>query len=119
MPEEVIHEAQGYPDIDTFSDLIYPTTAGVLRALQEVMATVDPADSTLVDLFRNRGNADPLLIACAIDARMENAQYLFADEWVVVSDDRAVQSKARELEVAALTSSEFLIELRSRSIRSD
>jgi hypothetical protein len=114
---EVLHEAQGYPDIAELSELIYPTTPDVLRALVKVMATVAPTDTTLIDLYHNRGNADPILIACAIVARDDNSPFLFGEEWVVVSDDHAVQAKAAEFDVTALTSGQFLAELEaSRSL---
>jgi hypothetical protein len=109
VPAEVLYEAQGYPDGDELSALLYPTTPAVLRALVEVMATVNPADTSLIDLYHNRGNADPILVACAIVARDENASLLFGEAWSVVSDDHAVQLKATDFNIGFLTSGEFLV----------
>lgn len=50
--------------------------------------------------------ADPLLVACAVDAQRENEQYLFAPVWVIVSNDNAVRAKAVEFGIRVLTSSE-------------
>ncbi len=109
LPDEVLYEAQGYPDIAELADLAYPTTVAVLRALIKVMASLPPSDSKLVDLYHNRGNADPLLVACALVERELNEQRLLTEKWVIVSDDRAVQAKAAEFEVDFLSSEQFLV----------
>lgn len=110
----MLHEAQGYADIAGLSRLVFPMTPAVLRALVQVMATIDPRDVSLIDLYHNRGNADPMLIACAVAARNNDAVLLFGEEWIVVSDDHAVQSKAREFNFLALSTKEFLAELEAQ-----
>ena len=65
IPTEVLHEAQGLPDIKALKELEYKANAGLLRNLREVMSTIEPTDFKLVDLYHNRGNADPILIAAA------------------------------------------------------
>jgi hypothetical protein len=86
----------------------YPTTATVLKQLGTVMATVDDADTALVNLYANKGAADPMLIACALGAAEENAHYLFAAEWIVVSNDKAVRAKATQFGIRAWTREAFL-----------
>lgn len=108
LPDEVLHEARGFPDIEALKTLNYETTADVLRHLIVVMATVPDTDTKLVDLYANRGNADPLLIACALDARTQDEDKLFGPVWVIVSDDEAVRAKAAEFQLELRTSGELL-----------
>lgn len=116
IPSEVLHEASGYPDIASLSELEYPTTVAVLSVLAEVMATVDVGDTSLIDLYHNRGNADPLLVACALDARRANSPFLFGEDWLIVSDDQAVQRKAAQFGVEFLSSASFLEVVRASSL---
>lgn len=108
IPSEVLHEAQGYPDSDALKAVEYPTTASVLRFLRTVMSTVAEDDTALVNLYANKGAADPILVACAMDAMQESASLLFGPTWAVVSNDKAVRAKAAELGVKSLTREEFI-----------
>lgn len=108
LPSEIIHEADGYPDAASFGDVEYPTTASVLKHLGTVMATVPSDDITLVNLYANKGAADPMLIACALDGMEEAAAFLWGPTWVVVSNDKAVRAKAAELGIVSCTREEFL-----------
>ncbi|GAA2567329.1 hypothetical protein [Mycolicibacterium diernhoferi] len=107
IPDEVLYEARGFPDIDELRDCRYETTDAVLRQLLVVMKTVPVADTKLVDLYANRGGADPLIVACALEARSQNDDKLFGPTWVVVSDDDAVREKAAEFEIDRLSAREF------------
>lgn len=107
LPLEVLHEADGSPDIAALKQVGYATTARVLELLKDVMATVPESDTALVDLYANKGAADPLLIACALHASEEAAPLLWKPTWVVVSNDKAVRTKAAELGVTAYTREEF------------
>jgi hypothetical protein len=107
LPSEIIHEAEGYPDVASFKVAEYPTTANVLKHLGTVMTTVPADDTTLVNLYANKGAADPMLIACALDGMEEAAAHLWGPAWVVVSNDKAVRAKAAELGVEACTREEF------------
>ncbi|WP_394525420.1 hypothetical protein [Paenarthrobacter nicotinovorans] len=108
IPGEVLHEAEGFPDIEELKRIEYPTTARVLALLTEVMASVPAGDTKLVDLYANLGNADPLVVACALDGQRGDADKLFAPAWTVVSGDKAVQAKAAEFGLAVITNQEFL-----------
>lgn len=107
LPSEIIHEAEGYLDTASFKDVEYPTTANVLKHLYRVMASVPSDDTALVNLYANKGAADPMLIACALDGIEEAATLLWGPTWVVVSNDKAVQSKAVEFSVESCTRDEF------------
>lgn len=110
LPSEIIHEAEGYPDAASFKEVEYLTTANVLRLLATVMATVPADDTTLVNLYANKGAADPMLIACALDGMEEAATALWGPTWVIVSNDNAVRAKAAVLGVESFTREEFLAE---------
>lgn len=107
IPAEVLYEAQGFPDAEKLQDSEYPTTPTVLMWLEKVMATISPADTRLVDLYANQGNADPLLIACALDGQDLDNQLLMSPTWVVVTGDRAVRAKAKEFDLPVLTNEQF------------
>lgn len=108
IPTEVLHEARGFPDIEELRKLEYPTTGHLLRILIEVMATVPATDTGLVDLYANRGNADPLVVACAIEGQRESDDALFGPTWVVVSEDKAVRAKATEFRIEVRTNEQFV-----------
>ncbi|TAM69289.1 MAG: hypothetical protein EPN48_07830 [Microbacteriaceae bacterium] len=109
LPTEILHEAEGYPDAASFADVEYPTTASVLKHLGTVMATLAEGDTTLVNLYANKGAADPMLIACALNGMEEAAPLLWGPTWVIVSNDKAVRAKATELGVESSTREEFLV----------
>lgn len=60
IPSEVLSEASGLPDIAQLAEFERSMTPAVLAAFEEVMATLVPGDTSLVDLCRIRGNADSL-----------------------------------------------------------
>lgn len=103
IPSEVLHEADGFPDVEALKQIEYSTTPSVLRWLVTVMATVPPDDTDLINLYLNHGSADPLMVACALDARDRETQHLDPLEWVIVTDDKAVKAKAGEFKVRGLT----------------
>lgn len=105
---EVLHEASGFPDLAELRRLEHPVSAGVLARVREVMLTVPPGDFRLVDLYHNLGNADPILVASALDAMEAEAERLFRVEWRIVTDDAAVIVKAREFDVTTLGYVDFL-----------
>lgn len=108
ISSEVLHEVRGFPDIEQLRALDFPLDGEVLRCLREVMKTVRTDDFKLVDLYGNRGNADPILVATALTGMRQAAETLFIEEWVVVSDDHAVRAKASELGVRWLSTTDFV-----------
>jgi len=107
LPSEIIHEARGFRDSAALRQVEYPTTARVLKHLGAVMATIPIDDTKLVDLYANKGAADPMLIACALDGMEEAATLLWGPTWIVVTNDKAVRAKALELGVEARTREDF------------
>lgn len=108
IPSEVLHEAEGFPDIEELKLLEYSITANVLALIIEVMASVPVGDTKLVNLYANLGNADPLVVATALDGQRTDETALFGPTWIVVSGDKAVQATAREFGLAVKTNHEFL-----------
>lgn len=106
VPTEVIHEAGDRARTERLDQLDYPTTASVLEHLKRVMATVEPNDRRLVDLFRYEGNADPLLVACALDANDVPAGLLDV-HWTVVTGDGAVRTKCDDFGVSWCSAATF------------
>jgi hypothetical protein len=71
------------------------------------MLTVSAEDTSLVDLYSNKGGADPLVIASALECQANDSVFLDFPEWVIVTNDRAVKLKAEEYGLRVLDSSEF------------
>jgi len=107
IPSEVLHEARFLPDAAVLAELEYRTTGGVLRQLQLVMERIRVDDVRLVNLYSGQGNADPMIVACALDAVREADEGLFGDEWVIVSNDGAVLALAHQFTITTLTSTDF------------
>jgi hypothetical protein len=102
LPEAVVHEARARTDHAALKDLTYAVTPGVLAHLKIVMSDLKASDVSLVDLYKNLGTADPMIIATALDAK-EKEDSLFPDEWVIVSLDRALLSKAADLGIQTIS----------------
>lgn len=107
LPDAVIHEAQGFPDIDLLRHNAHPTTPRLLEFLIKVMATVPYTDTALVNLYANLGNADPQVVATALEGKEYDSQFLLAPEWIVVTGDAAVRAKAMEFSLKVLSKDEF------------
>lgn len=108
IPSEVLHEARGLADLRALDGLEYATTSNVLEQLKVVMTSVPVGDTALVDLFANKGNGDPFVVACALDARAREASVLLAFEWAVVSKDIAVREKCTAFDLPCLQPEEFM-----------
>jgi hypothetical protein len=118
IPSEVLREASGFPDVSELRQNLYPTTPHVLGWLTKIMETVPADDTKLVDLYANKGGADPLVIACALDGQAADNVYIDTPEWVVVTDDDAVRRKAKEFGLMVLSSTEFaaIVDTEERNI---
>ncbi|MBL7285817.1 hypothetical protein FPH17_02740 [Corynebacterium godavarianum] len=107
LPDAVLDEASGFPDIEELRKLRYPTTAPLLQLLMEVMATIELKDKRVVNLWKNKGAADPVLTAVALHARAQEKDRMLEIEWVIVTDDRAVRNLAEKHEVEVLSGDQF------------
>lgn len=105
IPEEVYFEARWNQNLGVLEDCVYKTTASVLEELTRVLASLPTHDTKLVNLFANQGNADPFVIACAMDGNMA----LFP-EFVVISNDNAVIENAKRFKLKTLSTEAFLTE---------
>lgn len=104
IPTEVLEEASGFPDVDRLRKHEYKTGVPVLKRLIEVMQTVPTGDIRLLDLYANKGRADPIIVACALDARDNEMDTLLPRPCVVVTHDAGVRDKAVEFGFAVETS---------------
>jgi hypothetical protein len=89
------------------STLAYEVTTDVLEVVRTVMAAVRPDSYDLIDLYHARGNADPILIAMALDAMAKSRETLFEEDWRIVTDDDGVKDKAAELGVRTISANEL------------
>ncbi|CEI31833.1 Hypothetical protein PFR_JS21-2_678 [Propionibacterium freudenreichii] len=73
-----------------------------------------PGDTTLVDLYANKGAADPVMIAAALEEQAHENATLFPSAWVIVTDDKAVASTARRVGLKVMASPDFQAQFPSR-----
>ncbi len=107
IPEEILFEAQGLPDLDTLKQLKYPITTIVLENVKAVVATLKSGDK-VVDLYSNKGNGDAMLLATALTEMAVNDGRLIPDRWIIATADDGLTRKAAELAVATCSSDEFI-----------
>lgn len=107
IPEEILFEARGLPDIEMLKPLIYPITTTVLENVKVVLATTKAGDK-VVDLYRNEGNGDVMLLATALTEMSVSDGQLFGDRWIIATSDKGLTRKAVELGVLTCTSDQFI-----------
>ena len=107
IPEEIIYEARGLPDVEMLKPLIYPITTTVLENVKVVLATTK-AEDKVVDLYRNEGNGDVMLLATALTEMSVSEVQLFGDRWIIATADKGLTRKAVELGVLTCTSDQFI-----------
>jgi len=109
IPTEVLHEIEGFPDFRQLRALELPVSVEQLECVRQVMKSVAPGDFKLVDLYRSKGNADPILVAAALIGIRQSSETLFSEDWKVVSDDDAVRAKAADHGVEWLSTEDFVL----------
>lgn len=107
IPEEVLFEASEFPDLESLRGNVHPTTPRMLHWLIRILDTVLYDDTRLINLYANQGNADPLLVACALEGQEHDNDSLLPCEWIVVSADGAVRAKAKAFGLKVLSNAEF------------
>lgn len=106
ITSDVLYEARGFSD-ELTGIPVKEVTTSVVGHLRDVMAQVAPGDNSLVDLYANKGAADPVLVATALDMMDEEQQTLFPREIVLVTGDKAVVSSAQSMGIKTLSGEQF------------
>lgn len=104
---DVLREAEEHPHLAQLQANAYPLTPAVLSQLRTVMTQLTIGDTSLVDLYANKGTADPGLVASALDAMAANEGVLFHEEWAVVTNDRGVAAAAARHGVVTIKPAEL------------
>lgn len=66
-----------------------------------------PQANKIVDLYKNKGNGDALLIATALEMRQGEDEKLIKSEWVVVTSDKGVMALAKKFDLRCMNKKEF------------
>ena len=103
VTSDVLHEASERPEYLVLEAFEYKITLKVLKYISVVMKSVKVGDVDLVDLYHNKGTADPSLIATALDAKENAEASLFPDCWVIVTNDQAVMQAALEFGIETIS----------------
>lgn len=104
---DVAYEARFSDRDGALANLTEPVTPAILRQLRKVMETVPVGDTSLVDLYGNKGTADPLLVATALVLNEQESYSLLGDEWIIVTRDAAVIAKAVDFGILTATPEEL------------
>lgn len=104
---DVLREADEHPHFATLKLDAYAHTPAVLEQVRTVMAGVAIGDLSLIDLYGNKGSADPGLVACALDAIAADEGALFGDDWIIVTNDSGVEHAAVQHGVATIKPAEL------------
>jgi hypothetical protein len=99
VPAEVAYEARRVAYAEALKPITIEMTPPMLKQLIKVMKTVPVSDNKFIDLYGNKGGADPVLIAMAWALNNPDVPDLFGNRWVIVSHDKAVLAKAQEFGV--------------------
>ena len=103
ITEDVLYEASEHIDRGLLATLTEPTTAAILEQVRSVMTSVNLGDTNLIDLYGNKGAADPGLVATVLTHVAAQDGYLLPDKWTIVTHDRAVCDAAAAHHVITMT----------------
>lgn len=104
---DVLFEAAEHPHFTRLKMGAYPLTPSVLEQIRAVMATVQVGDTSVIDLYGNKGTADPGLVASALDAAGASDGTLFHEEWIIVTNDKGVEHAAGQHGVGTIKPAEL------------
>ena len=79
VPAEVAYEARRVAYADALKPITLEMTPPMLQQLIKVMMTVPASDNKFIDLYGNKGGADPVLVAMAWTLNNPDVPDLFGD----------------------------------------
>lgn len=116
LPSVVIQEAGNPEDISNLKELEEGMTPQILRCLIEIMKTISADDKHLIDLYRNKGKADPIIVAYALNEASLEANCLFpVHEVYIVTNDKAVRELGERFAIKVLSSDDFIRQIDENS----
>lgn len=106
IPAEILYEARWYETTKNMLSLEYPVTIQVLNAVHDICSGIKKSD-TLLDLYKDEGNGDVVILAVAVTENKAEQCQLFYARWTIATDDKGVSRKASELGIPVLDSLSF------------
>ena len=106
IPEEIIYELRDNNrlNFEIIAQRSIPVTYEILNKLQQY---VMPQIGKIVDLYKNEGNGDALLIATALEMRQMEDDKLIKSEWVIVTSDNGLASLAKRFDIRCISKNDF------------
>lgn len=104
VPAEVAYESRRAKHAKLLDSVTVEMTPAILAQLAVVMKTIPASHTDLISLYSYKGTADPILVAIAVVLGTED---LFADTWMIVTEDKAVRAKAAEFSIGTLSAKEL------------
>ncbi|WP_019126540.1 hypothetical protein [Actinomyces sp. ph3] len=116
LPSVVIKEAGNPEDISILKELEKSITPQILQNLIKIMEQVPTRDTRLVDLYGNKGKADPIIVAYALTQDSLEADGLFPlHEVYIVTNDKAVREMGERFSIKVLSSDDFIRQIDENS----
>lgn len=100
---DVAHEARYRLRSLPADVVIVPVTPAILGQVTLIMKAAVPGDTRLLDLYGNKGAADPILVATAAVLQAEESQSLIGDTVVIATRDAAVSETAKEFGIETVS----------------
>ncbi len=104
---DVLREASSRPERRVLEDCVTNVSADFFSMVRFVMSSEPVGDVRLVDLYRNKGAADPGLLATILLSNQVEDGMLLRSSWVLVTDDSRVREKAQVLGIEVHDSSQL------------
>ena len=107
VTSDVLAEAGTHPDRARLEDCVLERSPAMLESVRDVMKLETPGAADLIDLYKNKGAADPGLLAAILVEQSASVGTFFADEWVLVTSDAAVIDRAGKLGIISIAPREL------------
>lgn len=112
LAEEILYELRGNRNRARVEKLALEIDVSVLDHVKDILMNTDAVGKVL-DLYKNEGNGDILLVATALAKISDDSQRLnlFQSSWTIVSDDSGLADLAKSLNIVTLSTNDFIKKL--------
>lgn len=106
VPAEIYYEVSSIGKRNAIERIVEKPSKDLLHTAQKLLKRIGP-NNRVLDLYRNEGNGDIMLIATALLKIEIDAMTLFKRQWIIVSDDKELQLLAQNQKLKAISTEAF------------
>ena len=107
ITSDVLWEAGDHRERELLEELTLNQTITFFEYIRAVMREVDVGDTSLIDLYKNQGAADPGLIATVLESVATQQDMLFTEDLCLVSNDAAVVEMGNRFGITTMAPAEL------------